>query len=159
MRNNTYNLIVEYLKTFADSHLDVERFAEDNEDMISSVTSMGESFPMIFVTPIFGQFNYDLNYYSFRVYCYDRTTKDRKNITNIRSKTYQILNDLDVWLRKEHTLPFELEQTSSVYPMLDSLMTDVTGWYMDIEINNPSFSVCDIPFETPPNLPLGVCNE
>lgn len=159
MRNQTYNEIIKYLREFANQHMDVMRFEEEDEDQMSSITSMDEKFPMMFVTPIGAEYDYDLNNYSLRIYCYDRLTKDRENNTNIRSKTNQILNDLDVWLRKESTLPFEIDDTTSVTPFSSELMTDVTGWYIDIVIDNPSFSVCEIPFKNVPLLPLGVCND
>lgn len=153
MRNKTYNQIIEYLRLFAKSHIDVERFEEEDEDQMSAITSMDEKFPMMFVTPIGNSFGYQMNDYSLRIYCYDRLTKDRLNNTNIRSKTNQILNDLDVWLRKESTLPFEITETSNAVPFSSELMTDVSGWYIDILIESPSFGVCDIPFKSIPELP------
>lgn len=158
MRNNTYNLIVEYLRSFATEHFDVNRFIEDDEDQMSSITSMEELFPMIFVTPIYSSFDWEMNEYSFRIYCYDRLMKDRSNSTNIRSKCGQILNDLDVWLRKDHTIPIEITDTTRMYPFSSELMSDVTGWYIDITIDSPSFSVCEIPFDDSPGI-LGVCNK
>lgn len=158
MRYQTYNSIIKYLKGFATQHLDVKRFAEEDEDQMSSITSMEELFPMIFVTPIDSSFDYDLNEYSFRIYCYDRLMKDRSNIQNARSKTNLILNDLDVWLRKESELPFEITDVTYAQPFSSELMSDVTGWYIEVRIDNPSFSVCEIPFENTPELPLGVCD-
>lgn len=159
MRNQTYNEIIKYLREFANQHMDVMRFEEEDEDQMSSITSMDEKFPMMFVTPTGAEYDYDLNNYSLRIYCYDRLTKDRENNTNIRSKTNQILNDLDVWLRKESTLPFEVDETTIVTPFSSELMTDVTGWYIDVVIDNPSFSVCEIPFKNVPLLPLGPCDS
>lgn len=159
MRNKTYNEIIRYLKEFADKHLDVMRFEEEDEDQMSSVTSMDEKFPMMFVTPTGSSFGYDMNDYSLRIYCYDRLTKDRKNSTNIRSKTNQILNDLDVWLRKESTLPFEITDVTDAQPFSSELMANVSGWYIDVLIDSPSFSVCEIPFSEKPILPLGVCED
>lgn len=157
-RYQTYNEIIRYLEEFATQHRDVMRFKEEDEDQMSNLTAMDETFPMMFVTPVDTLFNYDLNEYSLRVYCYDRLMKDRSNSQNIRSKTNLILNDLDVWLRKEHTLPFEITDTTSAVPFSSELMTDVTGWYIEITIDNPSFSVCEIPFIEVPQLPLGVYN-
>lgn len=159
MRYQTYNSIIKYLKEFATQHLDVKRFAEEDEDQMSSITSMEELFPMIFVTPIDSSFDYDLNEYSFRIYCYDRLVKDRSNIQNVRSKTNLILNDLDVWLRKESELPFEVTDVTYAQPFSSELMVDVSGWYIEVRIDNPSFSVCEIPFSNVPELPLGICND
>lgn len=159
MINKTYNEIIRYLRIFAEEHADVQRFEEEDEDQMSALTSMEEKFPMMFITPISNLFDYDLNNYRLRIYCYDRLTKDRENNTNIRSKTNQILNDLDVWLRKEPTLPFEIDTSTSAQPFSSELMTDVTGWYIEVQIDNPSFSVCDIPFNNIPQLPLGPCEE
>lgn len=157
MRNKTYNQIIQYLEEFADKHIDVMRFEEEDEDQMSSITSMDEKFPMMFVTPTGSSFGYDMNDYSLRIYCYDRLTKDRSNSTNIRSKTNQILNDLDVWLRKEPTLPFEISDVTDAQPFSSELMAGVSGWYIDVLIDSPSFSVCEIPFSEVPKLPLGVC--
>lgn len=159
MRNKTYNEIIAYLRSFSNEHLDVQRFAEEDEDQMSSITSMDEKFPMIFATPTGNEFDYEINGYTLRVYCYDRLTKDRENNTNIRSKTNQILNDLDVWLRKESSLPFEIDEISNVTPFSSELMTDVTGWYIDLTIDVPSYSVCDIPFNNLPLIPSYDCDD
>lgn len=156
--NKTYNEILTYLRLFATEHMDVFRFESEDEDQMSALTSIEELFPMIFVAPINNLYDYEENEYSMRIYCYDRLTKDRKNIDNARSRTNQILSDLDVWLRKESTLPFETTVISSVYPFSSELMTDVTGWYIDITINVPSYSVCDIPFFNKPVVPLNPCS-
>jgi len=155
--NNTYNEIIAHINLFAEHHLDVFRFETDSEDQISEVTSKDEKFPMLFVAPISNGFNYIMNGYSLRVYCYDRNMKDRSNVSNIRSKTNQILTDLDTWLRKEADMPFDLEEASTAYPFSDELMTDVTGWYIDFVFDSPASSICDIPFDVKPALPLGVC--
>lgn len=159
MRNKTYNEIIAYIRSFSNEHLDVKRFAEEDEDQMSSVTAMDEKFPMIFATPTGNEFDYEINGYTLRIYCYDRLMKDRSNSTNIRSKTNQILNDLDVWLRKESSLPFEIDEISNVTPFSSELMTDVTGWYIDLTIDVPSYSVCNIPFNTLPLIPSYDCDD
>jgi hypothetical protein len=147
--NFTYNGVLNILNSFAEAHLDIKRFIAEDEDQMSELTSKGESFPVLFVAPVTNTYDYQINQYNLRLYVYDRLTKDRSNINDIRSKTNQILNDLDVWLRKYDQLPFEITDISIAYPFSSELMTDVTGWYIDIVIDIPSYEPCKIPFNNP----------
>ena len=147
--NYTYNGVLNILESFASSHIDVRRFVAEDEDQMSEITSKDEQFPMMFVAPINNIYDWQINQYELRVYVYDRIMKDRSNINDIRSKTNQILNDLDVWLRKYDQLPFEITNVSIAYPFSSELMTDVSGWYFDVVLDIPSYEVCKIPFENP----------
>jgi hypothetical protein len=147
--NYTYNGVLNILESFTSSHIDVRRFVAEDEDQMSEITSKDELFPMMFVAPINNIYDWQINQYELRVYVYDRIMKDRSNINDIRSKTNQILNDLDVWLRKYDQLPVEITNVSVAYPFSSELMTDVSGWYFDVVLDIPSYEVCKIPFENP----------
>jgi hypothetical protein len=148
-QNYTYNGVLNILESFASAHMDVRRFVAEDEDQMSEMTSKEELFPMMFVAPINNIYDWEINQYELRIYVYDRLMKDRSNINDIRSKTNQILNDLDVWLRKYNQLPFEVTNVSTAYPFSSELMTDVTGWYFDVVLDIPSYEPCKIPFENP----------
>lgn len=157
MVKKTYNDIIRYLNLFAEVHMDIFRFESDDLDQMSEITSKEEKFPMVYLVPINNSYDYEVDTYTLRVYCYDRLMKDRSNEINCKSKTNQILNDMNIWLRKESSLPFEISDVSYVYPFDSALMTDVSGWYMEVTIEVPSYSECDIPFLNKPILPIGVC--
>jgi hypothetical protein len=157
-KNFTYNGLLNILNSFAEAHIDIRRFVGEDEDQMSEMTSKEELFPMMFVAPINNIYDWHINQYEIRVYVYDRILKDRSNINDIRSKTNQILNDLDVWLRKESDLPIEITNISIAYPFLSELMTDVTGWYFDVVIDIPSYETCKIPFISTPIITGFTCD-
>lgn len=159
INNKTYNEIIQHIKLFAFEHMDIYRFVAEDEDQLSVITSKAELFPMVFVSPVNNRFDWQIDNYVLRIYCYDRVMKDRSNVINAQSRTNQILNDLNIWLRKDPSLPFEIETATSIYPFSNQLMTQVTGWYMDVTLSVPSYSYCDIPFENKPKLPIGVCED
>jgi len=157
-QNFTYNGLLNILESFASSHIDVRRFVAEDEDQMSEITSKDEEFPMMFVAPINNIYDWQINQYELRIYVYDRIMKDRSNINDIRSKTNQILNDLDVWLRKYDQLPVEITNVSVAYPFSSELMTDVTGWYFDVVIDIPSYETCKIPFISTPVITGYTCD-
>lgn len=156
--NFTYNGLLNILNSFAQAHIDVRRFVAEDVDQMSEITSKEELFPMMFVAPINNIYDWQINQYEVRIYVYDRLLKDRSNINDIRSKTNQILNDLDVWLRKESQLPIEVTNISIAYPFSSELMTDVTGWYFDVVIDIPSYETCKIPFLNGPVISGFTCD-
>lgn len=145
-QNFSYNGILNILEAFATSHPDVYRFIAEDEDQMSEMTSKDEAFPVMFVAPIDNTYDFQMNEYRLRIYAYDRLMKDRSNVNDCRSRADKILNDLDVWLKEYSELPFEVDTVSTSYPFSSELMTDVTGWYIEVTIQSPSYSVCDIPF-------------
>lgn len=157
-KNYTYNGIINVIESFANAHLDIKRFIAEDEDQMSVLTSQQTAFPLMFIAPTSNVYDYQINQVSMRTYVYDRLLKDRSNITDIRSKTNQILNDFDVWLRKETELPFEISTISNAFTFSSELMTDVTGWYMDITIDIPSYETCKIPFSTAPVISGFTCD-
>lgn len=148
-QNFSYNGILNTLQAFAESHPDIYRFIAEDEDQMSEMTSKDEAFPIMFVAPIDNTYDFQMNEYRLRIYAYDRLMKDRSNVNDCRSRADKILNDLDVWLKEYDQLPFEVDSVSFAYPFSSELMTDVTGWYIEVTIQSPSYSVCDIPFLTP----------
>lgn len=156
--NFTYNGLLNILNSFAQAHIDVRRFVAEDVDQMSEITSKEELFPMMFVAPINNIYDWQINQYEVRIYVYDRLLKDRSNINDIRSKTSQILSDLDVWLRKESELPIEISSISIAYPFSSELMTDVTGWYFDVVIDIPSYETCKIPFLNAPVISGFTCD-
>lgn len=157
-KNFTYNGILNILQEFADKHLDIRRFIAEDEDQMSEMTSKNDAFPIMFVAPDSNLFDYQSNELTFKIFVYDRLLKDRSNVNDLRSKTNQILNDLDVWLRKEPELPFEVTTISTSLTFSSELMTDVTGWYFLVTIDNPSYEVCHIPFSSKPIISGFTCD-
>lgn len=153
MRNYTYNGVVAILKAFATAHLDIRTFETEDLDQMSEITSKTSQFPMMFVSPVKNKYDWQMNGMGFRVHIYDRLLKDRTNITDIRSKTNQIITDLDVYLRKDD-LPIDLESTSDALPFSSELMTDVTGWYVDVVLSVPSYETCKLPFAEAPGFEI-----
>lgn len=153
MRNYTYNGVVAILKAFAVAHLDIRTFESEDLDQMSEITSKTEQFPMMFVSPVKNKFDWQMNGMGFRIHIYDRLLKDRSNITDIRSKTNQIIADLDVFLRKDD-LPIDLESSSDALPFSSELMTDVTGWYIDVFLSVPAYGTCKLPFAEAPGFEI-----
>lgn len=157
-KNFTYNGIINILESFANAHLDVRRFASEDEDQMSEITSKEDAFPMMFVAPEVNTFDLTVNTMSFKIFVYDRLLKDRTNITDIRSKTNQIIADLDIWLRDEDELPIEITDITTAYTFSSELMTDVTGWWVGITVDVPSSKVCNIPFDPAPVVSGWTCD-
>jgi hypothetical protein len=148
-KNYTYNGVLNILEAFANAHLDVRRFIAEDEDQMSEMTSKEDKFPVMFVAPENNTYDWQMNSFGMRIYVYDRLMKDRSNVSDLRSKTNQILTDLDVYLRYED-LPVDVTNISQAYTFSSELMTDVTGWYFDISIDVPSYGTCKIPFSGSP---------
>lgn len=144
--NQSYLQIINYLKLFADNHIGINRFLEEDLDQMSNRTSTDEEFPMMFVTPLYNTTYDTYNEYKIRIYIYDRLMKDRSNITNARSRTNDIIMELDAWLREgDYSLPFDVMGIGTVSPISSQLMTDITGWYLDINIETEKQDVCNLP--------------
>lgn len=151
MNKTTYNAVIEYFKNFSAQHKDIFSFIEEDEDQMSERTSKIESFPMMFVTPSSLTFEEYVDSFSFRIYFYDRLMKDRTNITDVRSRTQQLISDFMAWLKNDYDLPFDVEQFSNAYTFSSELMSYVTGWYIDVTIEISASSLCDIPFFNNPS--------
>jgi hypothetical protein len=155
---DTYNKILKIFDSFAHEHYEVMRIEKGEQDQIAQITSTQEKFPMLYVTPISNSYDDFVNSFTIRVYCYDRLTKDRKNYNNITSKTNQILNDLDVFLRNNVDLSITIESLNYAVPFHDTMMSNVAGWYVDVSLISPAYSECGIPFANTPYLD-DICYE
>ena len=154
----TYNKILRIVDAFGEAHNEVRRVLKGEYDQMGVLSSEGEAFPCLYITPQFNVYDDFVNEYEIRVHCYDRLTKDRLNYNNVISKTATILSDLDAYLRTNTDQPLDLESVSSATPFSNTLQDEVAGWYMDIRISAASYTECSIPFNETPYLD-DICYE
>ena len=152
--NINYIKLLQVIESFSDSHLQVSRFKSDFLEQLPNFGTEANSFPILYVTPDRSVFNNDrfadLNTFTINVYCLDIIEKDRDNINTILNNTSLILNDLHKFF-KDLTIPgIELVSSSAINPINNYTMDYAAGWFMSLTLELETYSVCDIPFSTPP---------
>lgn len=131
------------IQTFSNNHLMIKRFYSDYEDQLSTYSTIGDSFPVLYMTPLGGSLSYTQNVISVRFYCFDRIQKDRANWNSVISDCYRCLNDLYKHLQLDIEL-IDWQKTATITPINDALMDYVSGWYMDVDIDIDTYSQCEI---------------
>lgn len=140
----SWEQVRQVIETFSDNHLMIKRFYSDFEDQMSTYSTLGEDFPVLYMTPLTGSFRYTQNMMSIRFYCFDRIIKDRSNWNTIVSDTHRCLNDLYKFLQSPQIELIDTEMEGTPTPINDATMDYVAGWYMDLDIDLDTWSDCFI---------------
>lgn len=146
----SWEQIRQVIQLFSDNHLMIKRFYSDYEDQISTYSTIGDDFPVLYMTPIDGNMGYTQNSLNIRFYCFDRIIRDRSNWNGIVSDTHRCLNDLYKFLQSPNVELIDTELEATILPINDALMDYVAGWYMDVDISLDTYSDCFIMVENVP---------
>ena len=158
MSNTTYIRVLQVIESFANEHLQIKRFASDFPAQMPNFGNDDETYPILFVSPTDSIFNENTNTFDIRVYCFDIIEKDRTNLNTILSDTNSILNDLKIWLTDGQIAGIDVMESSTAFPINNALLDYCAGWYMDIQIEADTYSICEIPFNEFPVV-IDVCND
>lgn len=149
--NITYLTLINKIKDFADKHKEVKRFGSDFLEQFENFSTVGDSFPILYVVPnnnlFYANLYSDLNDFTLTIYCVDLIQEDRANINNILNTTSLILNDLHKYFRDNDFEGIDVLNTSSLIPVNNYLMDKVAGWQMSMTFQLETYSSCDIPID------------
>jgi len=140
----SWEQIRQVIELFSEEHFMIKRFYSDYEDQLSTYSTLGEDFPVLYMTPVDGVMGYTQNMLSIRFYCFDRIIRDRTNWNGVVSDTHRCLNDLYKFLQSPNVELIDTELEASILPINDATMDYVAGWYMDVDISLDTYSDCFI---------------
>jgi hypothetical protein len=140
----SWEQIRQVIELFSEEHFMIKRFYSDYEDQLSTYSTLGEDFPVLYMTPVDGVMGYTQNTLNIRFYCFDRIIRDRSNWNGIVSDTHRCLNDLYKFIQSPGVELIDTELEASILPINDATMDYVAGWYIDIEVSLDTYSDCFI---------------
>lgn len=147
----SYLQAVNVIRTFANNHLQVNKFDFEFKEQMQNLATKNEAFPFIFVVPVGSDTLANVNEFDVDIYCVDRLQKDRSNVNYIVSDCNKILNDLVLWLEEGQT-DLEVIGTSTQSPINNDLMDYVGGWVLRVRLQVEKIGLCEIPLgdDNPP---------
>jgi hypothetical protein len=147
MSVKNYLTVVANLQSFANAHMQIQRFKSSYLSKIEGFAKEDREFPIMYAIPNQITAQRYTNIYSFRVYILDKTNNAGDNEIAILNTGENILRDLAIWI-KESQNGLELENEPIMTPIEDYLMDwGFIGWYADYDVMGPAFSSdCSIPF-------------
>lgn len=153
MANTPYIFILQTAETFANNHLEIQRFASDFLEQLGNFATETEAYPILYAVP--GPVSVEANdfsqlaSYSFTFYALDVIQKDRSNINTILNSTSQILIDLHKYYMQQNIAEIDIIISSGLQPVNNYLLDYVAGWSMDISFEVDTHNFCDIPINPP----------
>jgi hypothetical protein len=147
----SYLQAVNVIKTFADDHLQINRFGFEFKEQMQNLATLNEAYPFLYVVPLASDTITNVNEFEVEIYCVDRLQKDRTNVNYVVSDTNQILNDLVLWL-EEGQDDIEIVGTATQTPINNDLLDYVGGWVLRVRLQVEKIGLCEIPLggEMPP---------
>ena len=126
--------------------MQVRRFGSDFTEQLQNFATENEEYPIIYVVPNDSIFNENTTTFTVDVYCLDIIQKDRSNINTILSDTNTILSDLKKWILDGEVYSFDVINNPTATPLNNALLDYCAGWFMTLEVDCPTYGVCEIPF-------------
>jgi hypothetical protein len=147
----SYLQAVNVIKSFADDHLQINRFDFEFKEQMQNLATLNEAYPFLYVVPLASDTITNVNEFEVEIYCVDRLQKDRTNVNYVVSDTNQILNDLVLWL-EEGQDDIEIVGTATQTPINNDLLDYVGGWVLRVRLQVEKIGLCEIPLggEMPP---------
>ena len=143
----TLNQIIEKIKTQAESHKMVGKFAVGAE--FDFAVDEVKYYPLVWLVPNGFTFNTDqrLVSYNFAMLVMDRQFESSSNTIEVLSDTAGIIIDIVTLLKRNVTdSDFDINVNGTAEPFFDSKSDVVAGFGIDFVINTPYLeSYCDIP--------------
>lgn len=145
---NSLVTLIDEIEKFSNLHKQIQRFKFEFEEQLPNFATSGDSFPILFVTPIYLTQNGALNIHTLRVYVLNRLDRDRSNVLDSTNDTSLIITDLAKWWR-EGNLKTDILLVNEPFatPVNNSQLDYLQGYYADFEFEVPTYSRCDIPLK------------
>ena len=155
----SYIQVLDVFKTFAQGHLQIQKFDFEFREQMPNLATVDEAYPMLFVVPVGGSTLENVREFDIDVYCVDRYQKDRSNVNYVISDTDLILGDLTRWL-EEGQNDIEVVRTYTTTPINNDLLDYVGGHVMRMRVQVDRIALCEIPFDgeapVPPTCPSAI---
>jgi hypothetical protein len=155
----SYIQVLDVFKTFAQGHLQIQKFDFEFREQMPNLATVDEAYPMLFVVPVGGSTLENVREFDIDVYCVDRYQKDRSNVNYVISDTDLILGDLTRWL-EEGQDDIEVVRTYTTTPINNDLLDYVGGHVMRMRVQVDRIALCEIPFDgeapVPPTCPSAI---
>lgn len=145
MNNITYLSIVNAIKTFFVSHLQVAEFYV--EELFDTQTRE-LAFPLAILIPQTSNIvNNQLNL-AFSLFIADQNNEGNTNVNQIHNDTLEIIKDFVSYFSNSGN-DFNIDtETISVTPFFEDLDAILSGWQLDFTIIIPFYkNICDIPLQ------------
>jgi hypothetical protein len=143
----TLNQIIDKIKTQAESHKMVGKFAVGAE--FDFAVDEVKYYPLVWLVPNGFTFNTEqrLVSYNFAMLVMDRQFESSSNTIEVLSDTAGIIVDIVTLLKRNVTeSDFDINVNGQAEPFFDSKTDVVAGFGLDFVINTPYLeSYCDIP--------------
>lgn len=146
MANISYIRLLNTIEYFSKNHRQIRRFGSDFVENLQNFATDTEQYPILYVVPNDSIFNENTTTFTIDIYCLDIIQKDRSNINNILSDTNLILSDLKKWILDGEVYVFDVINNPTVTPLNNALLDYCAGWFMTLEVDCPTYGVCEIPF-------------
>ena len=143
----TLNQIIQQIKTQAESHRMVQKFAVGAE--FDFAVDEVKYYPLVWLVPTGFNFSTDqrLVTYNFTMLVMDRAFESSSNTIEVLSDTAGIIIDIVTLIKRNVTdSDFEIQVNGQAEPFFDNRTDVVSGYGLDFSINTPYLeSYCDIP--------------
>lgn len=160
----SYRKIIEKFEEFATNHFVIKSYGTGEAFQIVEHNKLkNRKYPMMWVEDLPFPFSTKSVTYSFRVYFLAQvatlknaspTTLEQTNVVEVKSDMLQVAQDLvSFWVQDHNFDEIDLEKNTLATPFHDTLEDSLTGFYIDIKLEQAfTYNSCIIPMSgaTPP---------
>lgn len=153
----SYIQLINKINAFCSAHYQVKRFGAEFGEQRPNLATESEQYPYVFMSPISGTPNYDLNQITVEITCYDIIQKDRANLNTIVSDCHLILTDLFGYYNQGKDEDI-IALSASQSPLNNYDLDYVAGWSMTITFELEGWCTDAIPMSPIPSGGGGECD-
>jgi len=154
----TYLQAVSVIENFATQNEMVQKFGFEFKEQMPNIATEDERYPLLFVVPIGALPSTNANEFEIDIYCLDRYTQDRVNVTSVVSDTQLILAMLSKWLEEGQT-DMDVIHAYPMLPINNDLLDYCGGWVMRVRVEVDMVSICEIPLSGVEPTPPTPCDD
>ena len=154
----SYIQLINKINAFCSAHYQVKRFGAEFGEQRPNLATESEQYPYVFMSPISGTPNYDLNQITVEITCYDIIQKDRANLNTIVSDCHLILTDLFGYYNQGKDEDI-IALSASQSPLNNYDLDYVAGWSMQITFELEGWCTDAIPMSPIPSGGGGDCES
>ena len=154
----SYIQLINKINAFCSAHYQVKRFGAEFGEQRPNLATESEQYPYVFMSPISGTPNYDLNQITVEITCYDIIQKDRANLNTIVSDCHLILTDLFGYYNQGKDEDI-IALSASQSPLNNYDLDYVAGWSMTITFELEGWCTDAIPMSPIPSGGGGECES
>ena len=153
----SYIQLISKIEAFCNAHKQIERFDAEFGEQRPNLATESEKYPYVFMQPVSGTPNYDLNEITVEISCYDIIQKDRDNLNTIVSDCHLMLTDLFSYYQQGNDSDI-IALSASQTPVNNYDLDYVAGWTMQITFELEGWCTNAIPMSPIPSGGGGDCD-